>query len=205
MFKILICEESLTYIAKDLFNNFYVDIAYNSEDIYNFTYEKTYDLAIINYYFYDNIKDLKNSLSSTITIFIDEYYDINHLKKSFEIADNYMVKPLITEELTTRVQYQYKKLISKHSNIIKYKNFFYHVQLKQLFFNDNKVKVTPNELKLIESFFLNINKPLVVDFLYDCINSYSNGTLRVYISKIKKIGLSILYDRSSLSYTLTND
>jgi DNA-binding response OmpR family regulator len=205
MFKLLICEESLTFTAKNIFNNYYVDIAYSIDDVYNFTYENNYDIIIINYYFYDAIKDLKNSLSENIIMFVDEYYDISHIKKTFDIADNYLVKPLLTEELQIKVNYYYKRLTAKQCNVIKYKDFFYHINLKQLFKNNSKIKVTPNELKLIESFLTHLNQPLNIDFLYDRISSYSNGTLRVYISKIKKIGFSIVYDRSSLSYTLVND
>jgi DNA-binding response OmpR family regulator len=202
MYSILICEESLAYNYASIFPTFDVTMAYKNDDIINLTYENNYDLYIINFYFYNTIKELKDFEDITKTIFIDEYYNIFNLKKSFEIADDYIVKPLLLEELQIRVNYHYKKLYQNESNIIRYKNFFYHSSSKQLYLKNNKVKVSPNEIKIIELLLTNLNKPVSKDIIYETLDSVSDGSLRVHISKLKKLGLNIDYNRTMLSYSL---
>ena len=70
MFKILICEGSLTYQADILFKDYKVDIALNQDDIYDFTYVNDYNLIIINYYFYNTILELKPTTQSTPILFV---------------------------------------------------------------------------------------------------------------------------------------
>jgi len=205
MFKILVCEASLTFIAKELLHEYDVDIAYENQDILDFTLEQEYDLFIINYYFYNTMLELNNYNKNAKVLFIDEYYDIQHLKKSLEIADNYMIKPLVFEELQIRVQYYYKKIFNTKNTVIVYKDFFFHKHTQQLFLKNSPIKLTPNELKLVELFMLYVNKPIKKDTLFELLNSYSDGTLRVYICKLKKIGLDILYSRSNSSYYLENN
>jgi len=52
-------------------------------------------------------------------------------------------------------------------------------------------------------FLSNLNKPVSKDRIYDTLQTQSYGSLRVYISKLKKIGLEITYDRTNSSYTLS--
>lgn len=203
MFKILICEQVLSFTAKELFPNYAIDIAYNEHDILNYTFEKDYDLFIVNYYFYDTMLELENYNKNTQIVFVDEYYDITHLKNAFVIGDDYMTKPLNLKELEIRINHKYKKLFSIKSTIISYRNFFFHKNTRQLFLKDKLIKLTPNELKLVEFFLLYIEKPLTKDMLYNVLNSYSDGTLRVYISRLKKVGFNIRYIRANSSYTLS--
>ena len=71
--------------------------------------------------------------------------DLKHLKYALTVGDEYLVKPLIMEELKIRIDYRYKKEFRQHKTTIKYKNFFYNVVLKQLFKNNERIKTTPNE------------------------------------------------------------
>ena len=202
MFKILVCEESLQHSIDMLFPTFDVDIATNIDELFNLTFEKSYDLYIVNFYYYASLNELKKSGDKTITIFIDEYYEIFHIKKVFLIGDDYMIKPLVMQELKIRVDYHYRKLFNHSKNIIVYKNFYFHVNSKQLFLGTQKIKLSPNEMKLLELFLTHINKPISKDIIYDILQSNSDGSLRVYISKLNKLDFDISYDRSIVSYTL---
>jgi len=179
-----------------------VDIVYNINDFYHFTYENNYDLYIVNYYYYDVCKELKNAGDTTVTLFIDEYYDIHHLKKVFQIADDYIIKPLNLQEFKIRVDYQIKKLFSIKKEVMIYKKMYFHIKSKQLYDNNKKVKLSPNEVKLLEYFLCRINTPLSKESILEFLESSSNGTLRVYISKLKKLGFEITYERANASYTL---
>lgn len=202
MYKILICDEFLNYNYSNIFPSFIVDVAYSEEDILNLTYKNEYDLYIVNFYFYNTIRELKDIDDKTTTIFIDQFYSIYNLKQSFLIADDYIAKPLNIEELKIRVEYHYKKIYNEVKNIISYNGFYYHSLTKQLFLKKERIKLSPNEIKIIELFLFNLNKPISKDNIFDTIGSYSDGTLRVYISKIKKLGFLLEYNRITFSYTL---
>ena len=60
-------------------------------------------------------------------------------------------------------------------------------------------------MKLVTLFMLHKNKPVSKDIIYDELESSSDGSLRVYISKLNKLGLDINYDRSIVSYLLVED
>ncbi len=202
MFKILVCEGSLTYNIKELFPDYKIDIAYDNQDILNLTFEQRYDLYIVNYYFYDVFVELENYNKSSKIIFVDEYYDLSHIKNSFRIGDEYLLKPLVLEELIIRVDYFYERLFNSRKTIIPYKDFFFHKNTKQLYKDNVLIKLTPNELKLVELFLLYIDNPMSKDILFDRLKSYSDGSLRVYISKLHKIGFDIQYSRANSSYML---
>lgn len=202
MYKILLADLDLIPTTFNELISYDVDIVYDINGFYNFTYENNYDLYIVNYYYHDACKELKNAGDSTVTLFIDEYYDIYHLKKVFEIADDYIIKPLNLQELKTRVDYQIKKLFNIKKEIMIYKKMYYHIKSKQLYDNNKKVKLSPNEAKLLEHFLCRINTPLSKGSILEFLESSSDGTLRVYVSKLNKLGFEITYERANSSYTL---
>jgi len=202
MFKILICEESLSYSAKSLFLEYEYDIARDKEHFLNLTYEKSYDLYIIHMECFLMLKELQGCEDETAVIFIDEYYSIQNLKKALGVGDTYMVKPLYLEELAIRVAYFYRKTYKCQNNILRYKEFFYHTNTKQLYIQTEKIKLSPNKLKLVQLFFTHVNQPVHKDIIYETLESSSDGSLRVYISELGKLGLDLSYERANLSYTL---
>jgi len=202
MFKILVCEEFIGKNLDKLFAGYEIDVASTSEEILEKTYTKKYNLYIINFDFYNTIEELKRFDDTTPTIFIDNYYDIFHIKKSFEIGDEYIIKPVNLEELDIRINYYYKKLYSKKQSILTYKDMFFHTRSKQLYINNQKVKLSPNDTTLLELFLSNQGKNILKYNLMDELNSTSDGALRVYISKLKKLGLDIEFDRATNSYKL---
>lgn len=202
MFKILICEESLGYLAPTIFTSYNYDIAKSADEILNLTFSKDYDLYLFHMECFFTLKELRDTGNTTPTIFIDEYYSLNNLKKAFSIGDDYILKPLYVDELQVRVKYHYSKIYNTSSNIIIYQDFYLHTHTQQLFKGKEKIKLSPNELKLVMLFFTHLNKPISKDIIYEELESSSDGSLRVYISKLNKLGLNIIYDRSIVSYTL---
>lgn len=202
MFKILICEASLSYTYKNLFASYEVTLAKSASEVLESTYEKRYDLYLLHFECYSVREELKNAGDNTPTIFIDEFYSIYNLKKAFKVGDDYMIKPLYLEELKIRVEYHYAKLYKYLKNIITYKDFYLHLSSQQLFHKKERVKLSPNEMKLVELLFVNMGRAVSKDRIYETLESSSDGSLRVHISKLGKIGLNITYERVTLSYTL---
>lgn len=204
MFKILVGEESLRLTTSALFSSYNVDFISSLDELMEATYKKTYDLYILNLYYYGGAKELLDSATDMRIIFIDEYYNLNYFKKALSIGDDYMIKPIYLEELKIRIDYHYRKVFNHSNNIIIYKDFYFHVDSKQLFKKTIKVKLSPNDLKLVNLFFTHLNKPVHKDIIFDTLESNSDGSLRVYISKLNKLSLHVEYDRSINSYTLKN-
>ena len=202
MFKILVGEETLRHSASNIFATYEVDFISSYDEFIDATYKKEYDLYILNLYYYASLEELQKSDDTTAVIFIDEFYNINNFKKALRIGDDYMVKPVYLEELDIRVKYHYRKLFNHANNIIVYDNFYFHIDSQQLFQGTQKIKLSPNDLKLVNLFFTHINKPISKDIIYDLLESDSDGSLRVYISKLNKLSLHVEYDRSISSYTL---
>jgi len=204
VFKILICEQSLSEIAQQSLVGYSFDIAYNTQDVINKTFECSYDLFIFHLECFDVLEELKNSIDIPATIFVDEYYNLQNFQKALSLGDAYILKPLYIEELKIRISYYFRKSANQRHKIIKYKDFYFHTHIKQLFHKKNKIKLTPNELKLVEIFITHQNKPISKDIIFEKLESSSDGSLRVFIHKLNKIGLDIKYDRSILSYMLVN-
>lgn len=204
MYKVLLCDTALSYLADNEFISYDVDIANSEEDIYTLTYKKSYDLYVVNFVYYDVISTLKKSGDTTVTLFVDEYYDIYNLKKAFLIGDDYIIKPVVSDELKARVSYWYRKLFNHNKNIVVYDDFYYHISSGQLYQNSLKVKLSPSVTKLLSLFLCNLNKPIQKDVIFSELETTSDGTLRVYISKLNKLGFIIVYERVNRTYSLKN-
>jgi len=202
MFKILIFEESLSYYIETYFSSYEVDLAWTEEDILSFTYEKHYDLYIIHFSALQTIQSLRDAEDTTPVLYIDDYYSLEHMKLAFLHGDDYLIKPLYMEDLAVRVDYHYRKIYNHKNNILIYKDFYYHLNTRQLFKGTERIRLSPNELKLLELLLTHRNKPVNKTYIAEILESHSDGSLRVYISKLNKLGFSIEYDRSISSYIL---
>jgi len=192
----IIIFDDITKIDEKTFNIFY---PYKLNEVEELLYNNRIDLVVANFYFFDFFKELKSYFEFKL-IFVDNYYDINHLKNAFEIGDDYLIKPVIEEELIIRIKYHLKNF--KPKNIITYKDIFFHTFSKKLYKKNQLIKCSPSEIKLIELFLTNLNKPISKNTLFQTINSFSYGTLRVFLTKIRKIGFEIEYNRVNETYTL---
>ena len=204
MFKILIYDESLSHHLETHFATYETDLAWTTEEILSKTFEKKYDLYIVHFSALHTIESLRDAEDTTPAIFIDDYYTLEHMKLAFLHGDDYLIKPLYLDDLAVRIDYHYRKRYNHKNNILIYKDFYYHSNTRQLFKGTEKVKLSPNELKLLELLLTHINQPLNKMYINDMLESHSEGSLRVYISKLNKLGFNILYDRAITSYLLVD-
>jgi DNA-binding response OmpR family regulator len=114
-------------------------------------------------------------------------------------ADDYIKKPFDADELIIRIKSQIKKSFRTYSLDISYKDIVYNIESHSIVKNGEKISLTPVEIKLFELFMKNIGKPILKeDILYHIHNGDegSEASLRVHISRLKKIGLEIINQRS---------
>ncbi len=144
---------------------------------------------------FELLKDLRQSADMTPAIFITALVDINSLEKGFDVgADDYIKKPFNEKELLIRINAQIKKSFNSYENILKYKDLEYDIDSKILKKDKNIVHLSPSENELLELFLKNQGKIISKDEILFTLKDGemgSDASLRVQISKLKKIGLEI--------------
>ena len=148
---------------------------------------------------FELLKSLRESGDKTPAIFITARVDIESLTKGFDVgADDYIKKPFDIDELFVRINAMLKKSFKSYKNVVEYGDIKYDIKKQQVYKQGKLVNLTPNELKLFEFFLKNIgNKIFKEDILYYLHNGDvgSENALRVYISRLKKVGLKITNQR----------
>lgn len=204
MANILLLEDDkiLSETLKELLEseNYQVFTASNVQNALDLSYKQKFDIFLLDVNLpdmsgFDFLKMLRESSDKTPAIFLTSLSDISSLSKGFEVGgDDYIKKPFDFDELLVRIQSQLRKTYKSYEDIIKYKNLIYKISTKELLENDSFVALTPQETKLCTLLFQNIGNTLQKeDILYNLgiEGESSEGALRVYISKMRKVGLNI--------------
>ena len=153
------------------------------------------DVNIPDFNGFELLKILRESGNSTPSIFLTSLNDIASLSMGFEVgADDYLKKPFDFDELIVRIQALLRKSFASRSNEVQYKNLLYKISTNELINDNALVMLSPLEQKLLSLFFRRIDETITKqELLYelDNINESSEGALRVYITKLRKVGLEI--------------
>lgn len=154
-----------------------------------------FDVNVPDYNGFELLKSLRDAGDTTACIFLTSLSDIASLSKGFEVgADDYLKKPFDFDELLVRIKALLRKSFQTQENEVKYKHLLYKISSNELFNGKELLSFAPQEKKLVALFFKNMEKTLTKEeLLYelDRENSASEGALRVYIAKLRKIGLEI--------------
>lgn len=208
MYKILLVEddlilgESLQEILEE--DNFDITWVKDGNQALDETYENTFDIFLfdVDIPFIDGfelLKQLRESGDETPCIFLTAKVDINSLSIGFDMgADDYIKKPFDIDELLIRINTQIKKSFHSHNETIEYKDIVYNITDQSIVKSNENIQLSPAQFKLFELFIKNIGKSISKeDILYHIHNGEegSEASLRVQISKLKKLGLNILNQR----------
>ena len=200
MSNILLLEDDLVLgeTIFDLFelNNFTITWLKDGKVALEEIYENSFDLLLLDINVpyingFELLENLRQNNDTTPAIFITAKIDIESFKKGFELgADDYIKKPFDFEELLIKVKAIIRK--TKQQNII-YDDLYYNTDSKILIKDNQIIHLTPSELALFEYFVSNQERVIESYELLEVTNSteFKSDTLRVWISKLKKIGLKI--------------
>ncbi len=177
-----------------------VHLAKNGNDALDATAEKSFELMLFDVNVpkpngFELLEMLRDSGNKTPCIFLTSLSDIASLSKGFEVgADDYIKKPFDFDELLVRIEALLRKSFASASNDVKYGEFIYKIATNEIFKGSELILLAPQEQKLLALFFRRINETIRKDdFLYELDKEHeiSEGALRVYITKLRKIGLEI--------------
>jgi DNA-binding response OmpR family regulator len=190
MIKILIYETNSYWIENLKLLPYEVDFCFSEEEVYEKTYKNKYDFYIFDFSGYSILKELKQSKDKTISIFLSEFEDFNSQKKAYKIADDFFKKSYTyIEEIKIKIEYYIKKIYNL-SEIIKYKDIYFHNKSNIIYKNEQKIELTALEKELLILFFKNKNRYVNKNELLDLL-SITKGSLKVKITKLRKLGFDI--------------
>lgn len=177
-----------------------VSLSISANAALEMTYEHSYEIMLFDV----NIPDfsgfellgiLRDAGDTTPCIFLTSLNDIASLSRGFELgADDYIKKPFEFDELLVRMQSIIRKSFSAKENSVPYKNLVYKIATNELHNENELILLAPQEQKLLALFFKRMDETISKDdLLYelDSLKESSEGALRVYMSKLRKIGLEI--------------
>ena len=179
---------------------FKVTRAKDGEAALEHTFLKQFDLLLldVNVPYLDGfelLKSLRESRDTTPAIFITALTDIASLSHGFDIgADDYIKKPFDFDELLVRIKVLLRKYYHTQNEVIKVGDFHFNILKDELYRGELFVTLSPYELHLTRLLFQNLDKTVLKE---DILNSFndgkemSEGSLRVYINKLRKTGLLI--------------
>jgi DNA-binding response OmpR family regulator len=176
----------------------HVDYAYNSQEVYQHLENSHYDLFIfdINVMGKNGIellKELRQFSNSTPTLFITAYRDTKHLRDAFDAgAHDYIKKPFELEELYARIQ-SIKRVFHIETNeyISIEADIRFFPAKRTVHVNNNQISLTAKDAILL-SYFLNnrsrlISREELVQNIWSFDSLPSDATLRSHIRTLREI------------------
>lgn len=144
------------------------------------------------------------------TIFLTAKDDEETVVKGLNIgAEDYIIKPFSTKELLARIN---KILLrSKKQSIIAIKNIKFDMDKMIVYKDEEKINLTSLELKLLSLLFMNLNKVVSRNTIFDTIwevtgNDVDDHTITVYFKRIReKLGTDIIITVKGIGYRIDNE
>jgi DNA-binding response OmpR family regulator len=177
-----------------------VNLVTHGKDVLELTSSQSFELMLFDvnvpdFNGFELLKMLRDADNTTPCIFLTSLSDIASLSKGFEVgADDYLKKPFDFDELLVRIKAILRKSFQAAGNEVKYKDLLYKIATNELFYEKELLSFAPQEKKLMALFFKNIDTTVnKEELLYELSseNEASEGALRVYITKLRKVGLEI--------------
>ena len=177
-----------------------VSLATRGDEALKLSYENSFELMLFDVNIPDfsgfELLDMLRKSGNTIPcVFLTSLDDIASLSRGFEVgADDYLKKPFDFDELLVRIGALLRKSFSAKENEVLYGDLVYRITTNELLRGKELVMLAPQELKLLALFFKRIDETITKqEFLYelDSVGESSEGALRVYITKLRKVGLEI--------------
>lgn len=196
--RILLLEDDrlLNATLKDFLEDegFGVDAAFDPYSAFDLTYKRKYDCYLLDVKLpyesgFDILSKLRNSGDMTPAMFITSKNDTASLREGFDAgADDYLKKPVDLDELLCRV----RALLKRQIRIQKVQIGEYHFDIysKKLFRENEEMELSIKAGQLLQLLLEANGRVLSLDeikaTLWSSASEASDGSLRVYITQLKK-------------------
>ncbi|MGM0520151.1 MAG: response regulator transcription factor [Campylobacterota bacterium] len=201
MYKILLLEddELFSTTLEDFLGDegFSVDIAYDGQECLELNYKNNYDLYIfdINVPKINGLEllgQLRDAGDDTPSIFLTSYKDRDTLHEGFlKGCDDYLKKPVDLDELIFRIKALLKRNKKTFDNINLPNGITFNPNTKRAYENSIDLNLPIKVLELLELFIENkseiVTKDMIISRLWSIDETYSEGSIRVYINTLKKL------------------
>lgn len=168
----------------------------DGEKAYEIAYETNFDLFLFDINVpsisgLNLLAEIRKLGNNTPTIFITSFKDLKTVKQAFANGcDDYLKKPFDIDELLLRIEALAKRI--GICNDISFPNGYqFNTSEQQVLLNGKPFHLTTKELELFNLLLKHKNrivlKNQIINALWAYDEEYSDGSLRVYINKIKKI------------------
>ena len=199
--KVLLLEDNLLF-AQTLQEflqdeGFTVDITKDGEEALQKSYHTNYDLYLLDVKVpkidgLELLKMLRDSGDNKPAMFITSYQDLETLKRGYMLGcDDYMKKPIDLEELLYRIEVLLKNGKKLGAKIRLNDKYYYDYEQRVIFYGDISMKISIKVILLLELLLENrfkvITKEQIIQKLWSNSDEHSDGSIRVYISKLKNI------------------
>jgi two-component system response regulator QseB len=193
-----ILSETLLELLED--EGYDLTLVQSANEAIDATYSNEFELMLLDVNIPDQngfelLQMLRNSGNTTPCIFLTSLNDIASLSRGFEVgADDYMKKPFDFDELIIRIQALLRRSFHSKNNEVKYNSLLYKISTNELLDAGKLIQLAPQEKKLLSALFKRIDETITKQELLhelDSVNESSEGALRVYITKLRKVGLEI--------------
>ena len=187
---------------------FFLDTALDPYSALELTYERNYDLYLFDVNLpyesgFDLLNKLRQSGDVTPTIFLTSRDDKASLTQGFETgADDYMKKPIDLDELLLRIQALLRRQVRKERMTIGEYNL--DMVGKTLFHNNEELDVTKKAVELlvllVQADGEVVSSDTIKNRLWAAGQNASDGSLRVYITQLKKYFPEVIVNVRGVGY-----
>lgn len=136
------------------------------------------------------LESLRQSGDKTPAIFLTSHQDKAMMKEGFESGcDDYLKKPVDLDELQLRIHSLMKRVKGERKQCIN--NVCIDLEQKRLYVDENQIEVGLREFELLALLFHHkdkvVSKEMIFDALWSGDEEASDGAVRVYINRLKKL------------------
>ena len=173
---------------------FFLDTALDPYSALELSYENNYDLYLFDVNLpyesgFDLLKKLRQSDDVTPTIFLTSRDDKASLAQGFAVgADDYMKKPIDLDELLLRIQALLRRQVRKERVTIG--EYTLDMVGKALFHHSEELDVSKKAVELlvllVQANGEVVSSDMIKNRLWAAAQNASDGSLRVYITQLKK-------------------